>query len=82
MKLLSRPHARWHLRRLKRRALIQHHPEKRGLIVVDPAPPTRAERVQLRYLSVPFLRRWLVHVAVLALTALLLIAGLVVLSSS
>jgi hypothetical protein len=82
VKLKGRTHARWHLRRLRKRALLKHHPEQRSLVIVDPAPPTRAERVQLRYLAVPFLRRWLVHVALLALTALLLLIGLAFLSSS
>lgn len=82
VELPGRRHARRHLRRLKRRGLLKHHSEGRGLVVVDPAPPTRGERVRLRYLAVPFLRRWLVHLAILGATALLLILGLVLLSSS
>jgi hypothetical protein len=82
VKLPARVHARWHLRRLARRALLKPDPERRGLVVVDPAPPTRAERVQLRYLAVPYLRRWLVHVALLAATVLVLTVCLVLLRSS
>jgi hypothetical protein len=36
------------------------------MVVHDPKPPTRAERLRLRYLAIPHLRRSLVHLAVLA----------------
>lgn len=78
VKLLGRAHARWHLRKLERRSLLRRHPEHGGIIVRDPSPPTRAERLRLRFLAVPHLRRSLVHLALLAgivvvLTALLVL---------
>jgi hypothetical protein len=65
VKLLGRRHARWHLRKLERRSLLMPHTENGGFIVVDPKPPTRAERLRLRFLAIPYLRRSLVHLAVL-----------------
>lgn len=59
-------HARYHLRKLERRSLFMRHPEHGGIVVGDPLPPTRAERLQLRFLAIPYLRRSLVHLAVLA----------------
>jgi hypothetical protein len=66
VKLLGGLHARWHLRKLRRRSLLTRHAEHGGLVVVDPRPPSRFERLLLRYLAIPFLRRSLVHLAVLA----------------
>jgi hypothetical protein len=80
VKLRGRAHARWHLRRLERRALLARHPEHGGLVVSDPAPPSRFERLLLRYLAIPFLRRALVHVAVLATAILVLILFLALLA--
>ncbi|MEK6371216.1 MAG: hypothetical protein AABO58_00835 [Acidobacteriota bacterium] len=78
VKLRGPLHARWHLRKLERRSLLTRHPAHGGLVVRDPRPPTRAERLQLRFLAIPHLRRSLVHLALLAggvllLTALLLL---------
>jgi len=80
VKLGGRAHARWHLRRLERRALLARHPEHGGLVVSDPAPPSRFERLLLRYLAIPFLRRALVHVAVLATAILVLVLFLALLA--
>ncbi len=80
VKLRGRFHARWHLRKLERRALLTRHPEHGGLVVQDPAPPTRAERLRLRFLAIPHLRRSLVHVAVLLFCVLLVVLLLVVLA--
>ncbi|MGK2858240.1 MAG: hypothetical protein ACSLFQ_13645 [Thermoanaerobaculia bacterium] len=80
VKLRGRFHARWHLRKLERRVLLTRHPEHGGLVVQDPAPPTRAERLRLRFLAIPHLRRSLVHVAVLLGCVLLVVLLLVVLA--
>lgn len=77
VKLWGRRHARWHLRKLRREALLRRHPEHSGLVVSDPHPPTRAQRLLLRYLAIPFLRRSLAHVLLLALAMVVLIALLV-----
>jgi hypothetical protein len=82
VKLLGRAHARWHLRKLQRRSLLRRHPEHGGIIVRDPSPPTRAERLRLRFLAVPHLRRSLVHLALLALSVMLLTALLVLFARS
>lgn len=73
VKLFSRSHARWHLRKLTRRALLARHPEDGALVVRDPTPPTRSERLRLRFLAIPHLRRSLVHLAVLAGGVLVLV---------
>ena len=80
VKLRGRAHARWHLRKLERRALLARHPEHGGLVVSDPAPPSRFERLLLRYLAIPFLRRALVHLAVLATAILVLVLFLALLA--
>jgi hypothetical protein len=80
VKLRGRAHARWHLRKLARRALLVKHPEHGGIVVSDPAPPTRFERLLLRYLAIPFLRRALVHLAVLATAILVLVLFLALLA--
>jgi hypothetical protein len=79
VKLLSRFHARWHLRRLERRNLLAR--DANGMVVRDPAPPTRAERLRLRFLAIPYLRRSLVHVTLLGTLLLALLVGLLVLAA-
>lgn len=70
--LHGRFHAAWHLRRLHgHRLLIQ---TDNGVTVRDPAPPTRFQRLQLRFLAVPTLRRSLAQIT-LWLVLLLAIAG-------
>ncbi len=80
VKLFGRFHARFHLRKLERRGLLTPHPEHGGLIVVDPKPPTRAQRLRLRFLAIPYLRRSLVHLAVLIGCVLLLVLFLAALA--
>lgn len=72
-KLWNHLHARFHLRRLKKAALIVPHTRGEGFVLADPSPPTRVERLLLRYRAIPFLRQTLFHLALL----LLLLAGLV-----
>lgn len=82
VKLLGRFHARWHLRKLERRALLAPHPEQSGLVVLDPKPPTRAERLRLRFLAIPHLRRSLAHLAVLTAWVLVFVVLLMALARS
>ena len=79
VKLRTRFHARWHLRRLERRDLLARDAE--GVVVRDPKPPTRAERLRLRFLAIPYLRRSLVHVGLLAALLTALVLALAVLAS-
>ncbi|MFA6954295.1 MAG: hypothetical protein WC538_00325 [Thermoanaerobaculia bacterium] len=67
--LRGRVHAHWHLRRLRARGMLQPDASG-GLVVRDPKPPTRLQRLQLRFLAVPTLRRSLAHLVVLTLLAL------------
>jgi hypothetical protein len=53
--LRGRLHAAWHLRRLQRHTLLVAAADG-GFAVRDPAPPTRFQRLHLRFLSVPTLR--------------------------
>jgi len=64
--LRSRAHAALHLRRLRAHGLLVPNPAG-GFVVRDPEPPTRFQRLQLRFLAIPSLRRSLVHLAILAL---------------
>jgi hypothetical protein len=82
VKLRGRFHARWHLRKLERRALLTRHADHAGFIVGDPHPPSRMERLLLRFLAIPHLRRSLVHIALLAAAVLVLAVLLVLLSRS
>jgi hypothetical protein len=72
--LRSRAHANFHLRRLHAHGLLVPNTSG-GFVVRDPAPPTRLQRLQLRFLAIPSLRRSLVHLAVLA-AVLIAIAAL------
>lgn len=71
-KLWTRLHAGLHLRRLRKHALITRHPSGSGFVLSDPPPPTRWQRLLLRYRAIPFLRRAFFHVGLL----LLVLAGL------
>jgi|GEM_PF-672538 len=62
--LRSRAHANFHLRRLRANGLLMPNPSG-GLVVRDPEPPTRLQRLQLRFLAIPSLRRSLVHLSIL-----------------
>jgi hypothetical protein len=68
LRLRGRMSAAWHIARLRRHALLTDHPYG-GYNVQDPAPPSRLRRLQLRFLAIPFLRRALVHLLLLALLA-------------
>jgi hypothetical protein len=72
--LRGRTHARFHLRRLHAHGLLVPNGSG-GFVVRDPEPPTRLQRLQLRFLAIPSLRRSLVHLAILSLV-LLAIASL------
>ena len=79
--LRGRAHAAFHLRRLRTHGLLVPG-ESGGFVVRDPEPPTRFQRLQLRYLAIPTLRRSLVHLAILAgvmvvITAVLLFLRLI-----
>lgn len=76
VQLRGRLHAVWHLRHLRRIGLLVRDPEGGGFIVCDPAPPTKLERLRLRFLTIPHLRRALVHLAILALVLLVLVGCL------
>lgn len=79
VRLRGRLHAQWHVRRLRARRLLVSHPEH-GVIVSDPPPPSRRERLLLRFLAVPFLRRTLAHVGLLAFLVFVLLALLGILA--
>jgi hypothetical protein len=74
--LRGRLHATWHLRRLHAHGLFVQ--TENGVTVRDPAPPTRFQRLQLRFLAVPTLRRSLAQIA-LWLVLLLAITGFLLL---
>ena len=81
LKLRGRVHARWHLSRLRRRAILTPEGDGTGK-VRDPNPPTRAERLLLRYLALPFLRRTLWQVVAMLVVISLISALLLVLRTS
>lgn len=76
--LRGRVHAHWHLARLRAHGLLMPSASG-GFVVRDPEPPTRLQRLQLRFLAVPTLRRSLVPLAILALVMLAIVALLLVL---
>jgi hypothetical protein len=71
--LRGRAHAHFHLRRLHAHGLLMPNVSG-GFVVRDPEPPTRLQRLQLRFLAVPTLRRSLMHLAALALVLLVIAA--------
>jgi hypothetical protein len=79
--LRGRVHAHWHLRRLRAHGLLMASASG-GFVVRDPEPPTRFQRLQLRFLAVPTLRRSLVHLAVLAVVLLAIAALLLFLHAA
>jgi len=79
--LRGRVHAHWHLRRLRAHGLLLPNASG-GVVVRDPEPPTRLQRVQLRFLAVPTLRRSLVHLAILAAVMLTVAALLLFLHAA
>ena len=68
LRLRGRTTASWHIARLRRHGLLAHHADG-GFRVQDPAPPSRVQRLQLRFLAIPSLRRALKHLLLLALLA-------------
>lgn len=81
VRLRGRLHAQVHLGRLRRQRLLVRDPDGND-VLADPPPPTRRQRLQLRFLALPFLRRSLAHLLVLALTLLALGVALLVLARS
>jgi hypothetical protein len=79
--LRGRVHAQWHLRRLRAHGLLLPSASG-GFVVRDPEPPTRLQRLQLRFLAVPTLRRSLVHLAILAAVMLAVAALLLFLHAA
>jgi hypothetical protein len=80
VRLRGRVHGAWHLRRLRRAGLLVLHPEGDGWIIRDPEPPTKFERLLLRYLAIPHLRRAFAHLFLLLLAIAALVGFLAVLS--
>jgi hypothetical protein len=80
-RLRNRAHATFHLRRLYAHGLLVPNASG-GFIVRDPEPPTRFQRLQLRFLAIPSLRRSLVHLAVLALVLFAIAALLLLLHAA
>ncbi|HET8797633.1 MAG TPA: hypothetical protein VFO89_08100 [Thermoanaerobaculia bacterium] len=76
-RLRGRLHAVWHLRRLRNRGVLVHGREG-VLIFRDPPPPTDFQRLLLRYLAIPHLRRSLAHVGWLLLGVLAVCVALYV----
>jgi hypothetical protein len=79
--LRNRAHAAFHLRRLHAHGLLAPN-ALGGFVVHDPEPPTRLQRLQLRFLAIPSLRRSLVHLAILALVLLAIAALLLLLHAA
>jgi hypothetical protein len=79
--LRGRLHGAWHLRQLHRHGLLVAN-ENGGLTLRDPEPPTRFQRVQLRFLAVPSLRRSLAQIALLVGLIIITIASLLLLRAT
>jgi hypothetical protein len=79
--LRGRLHAAWHLRQLHRHGLLLEN-KNGGLTLRDPEPPTRFQRLQLRFLAVPTLRRSLAQIALLLGVIVLAVAFLLLLRSA
>jgi len=79
VRLRGRWHARLHITRLRRAALLRVDDDDRGvLLLTDPPPPTRLARLRLRYRALPYLRRSVLQIAfavvlVIAATAVLVL---------
>ena len=76
--LRGRAHAKWHLRRLHAHGMLAPNASG-GFVVRDPEPPTRLQRLHLRFLAIPTLRRSLAHLAILAIVLLAMTALLLLL---
>jgi hypothetical protein len=75
VQLRGRLHAVWHMRRLRKHGVLMVGSEG-GLVLRDPPPPTDFQRLLLRYLAIPHLRRSLAHIGWLVLGILALAGGL------
>jgi hypothetical protein len=77
VRLKGRWHARLHIRRLRRGALLRVDDEDDGvLLLTDPPPPTRSARLRLRFRALPYLRRALLQIAGGIAAVVLAAAGL------
>jgi len=75
VRLRGRLHAVWHLRKLRKHGVLVIGSE--GTFVLrDPPPPTDFQRLLLRYLAIPNLRRSLAHIGWLLLGLLAMAGGL------
>jgi hypothetical protein len=64
VRLRGRWHARLHIARLRRAALLRvDEQDARVLLLSDPPPPDRFARLRLRFRAIPHLRRSLVQIA-------------------
>ncbi|HEX8411815.1 MAG TPA: hypothetical protein VF883_23405 [Thermoanaerobaculia bacterium] len=69
-------HAAWHLRKLRRHGLLARHPHTGAVVLRDPPPLTRRQRIRLRYLAHPTLRRALGDVILLLVLLAAFVVGL------
>jgi hypothetical protein len=78
VRLRGRWHARLHVARLRRAALLKRDPRDRlTLVLSDPSPPTRLARIRLRFRAVPLLRWWFGQIGVLLLALVFVVLALV-----
>jgi hypothetical protein len=75
VQLRGRLHAVWHLRKLQTRGVLVLGPDG-TLVLRDPPPPSDVERLLLRFLAIPGLRRSLAHIGWLLLALLAMAGGL------
>ena len=68
-------HAVWHMRKLRKHGVLVVGDEG-ALVLRDPPPPSDFQRLLLRYLAIPHLRRSLAHIGWLVLGVLALAGGL------
>lgn len=62
-KLRSRLHAQWHLKKLHRHGILARHETTGAIVLRDVPPPSRVQRVRLRFLAHPTLGRTLRGIA-------------------
>jgi hypothetical protein len=76
----ARLRGRWHalilLRRLRRHGILRAAKDGVGLVITDPAPPSRFQQLRLRFLKQPYLSDALLHIGLLLLAMALLVLGL------
>lgn len=77
VRLKGRWHARLHIRRLHRAALLRMDDTDTGvLLLTDPPPPTRFARLRLRFRALPYLRRGMLQIVTGVVLVLLTAVGL------